>query len=358
MTNSTQLEPDHPTSNKDSQMDNQELVNEQVKKRVPLAEIVSEPDLRSPGEARAYLTALKQVLVYAGAGDCSMEKGHLRVDGNISVRRHGETRFGTKTEVKNVNSFANIERALTSERDRQIALLEAGGRVTQVTMLFNAASGQVRPMRSKEESHDYRYFPDPDLPPLVLAPEWVEIQRQALPELPGAKIARLESQYGLPAYDARVLAGEVALADYYEATVAAGAEPKAAANWVMTEVMTAWNETGSLPVPAASLGALITLVKEGTLSLQAAKKVFAEVRSAGGEPRAVAERLGLIQVRDESALEQWVDAVIAAHPDEVARYRAGETKLVGFLVGQIMKRSQGKADPKGVQPVLLRRLQP
>jgi len=324
---------------------------------VPLAEIVSEPDLRSPGEARAYLTALKQVLVYAGAGDCSMEKGHLRVDGNISVRRRGETRLGTKTEVKNVNSFANIERALISERDRQIALLEAGGRVTQVTMLFNAASGQVRPMRSKEESHDYRYFPDPDLPPLVLPPEWVETQRQALPELPGAKIARLESQYGLPGYDARVLAGEVALADYYEATVAAGADPKAAANWVMTEVMTAWNETGSLPVPAASLGALITLVKDGTLSLQAAKKVFAEVRSSGGEPRGVAERLGLIQVRDESALEEWVDAVVAAHPDEVARYRAGETKLVGFLVGQIMKRSQGKADPKGVQPVLLRRLQ-
>jgi len=224
-------------------------------------------------------------------------------------------------------------------------------------MLFHAASGQVRPMRSKEESHDYRYFPDPDLPPLVLSPEWVETQRQALPELPGAKIARLESQYGLPAYDARVLAGEVALADYYEATVAAGADPKAAANWVMTEVMTAWNETGSLPVPSASLGALITLVKDGTLSLQAAKKVFAEVRSSGGEPRVVAERLGLIQVRDESALEQWVDAVVAAHPDEVARYRAGETKLVGFLVGQIMKRSQGKADPKGVQPVLLRRLQ-
>ena len=324
---------------------------------VPLAEIVSEPDLRSPGEARAYLTALKQVLVYAGISDCSMEKGHLRVDGNISVRRLGEPRFGTKTEVKNVNSFANIERALSAERDRQIALLEAGGQVTQVTMLFNSATGQVRPMRSKEESHDYRYFPEPDLPPLVLSKEWVEAQRRALPELPGAKVARLEAQYGLPGYDARVLAGEVALANYYEATVTAGADPKSAANWVMTEVMTAWNETGSFPVSAASLAGLITLVRDGTVSLQAAKKVFAELRVAGGEPRATAERLGLIQVRDESALEEWVDAVIAAHPDEVARFRAGEAKLVGFLVGQIMKRSQGKADPKGVQPVLLKRLQ-
>jgi aspartyl-tRNA(Asn)/glutamyl-tRNA(Gln) amidotransferase subunit B len=325
---------------------------------VPLAEIVSEPDLRSPGEARAYLTALKQVLVYAGIGDCSMEKGHLRVDGNISVRRAGERRFGTKTEVKNVNSFANIERALTAERDRQIALLESGGQVTQVTMLFNGATGQVRPMRSKEESHDYRYFPEPDLPPLVLSPEWIESQRRSLPELPAAKVARLEAQYGLPGYDARVLAGEVALADYYEASVAAGADPKTAANWVMTEAMTAWNETGAFPVSAASLASLIALVRDGTLSLQAAKKVFTELRTAGGDPRAVAERLGLIQVRDESALEQWVDAVIAAHPDEVARFRAGETKLVGFLVGQIMKRSQGKADPKGVQPVLLKKLQP
>jgi aspartyl-tRNA(Asn)/glutamyl-tRNA(Gln) amidotransferase subunit B len=325
---------------------------------VPLAEIVSEPDLRSPGEARAYLTALKQVLVYAGVGDCSMEKGHLRVDGNISVRRAGDRRFGTKTEVKNVNSFANIERALTAERDRQIAVLESGGRVTQVTMLFNAATGQVRPMRSKEESHDYRYFPDPDLPPLVLAREWVAAQRLALPELPDAKVARLGSQYGLPAYDARVLAGEVALADYYEATVAAGADPKSVANWVMTEVMTAWNETGAFPVAAAALAALIGLVKDGTVSLQAAKKVFAEMRLGEGDPRAVAERLGVVQVRDESALEAWVDAVLTAHPEEVARFRAGETKLMGFLVGQIMKRSQGKADPKGVQPVLLRKLQP
>ena len=324
---------------------------------VPLAEIVSEPDLRSPAEARAFLTALKQILVYAGVSDCSMEKGHLRVDGNISVRRPGAPKFGTKTEVKNVNSFANVERALTAERDRQIALLESGGTVEQVTMLFNAATGQVRPMRSKEESHDYRYFPDPDLPPLVLEPAWIDAQRAALPELPDAKVSRLASGYGLPAYDARVLASEVAVADYFEAVVAGGAEPKAAANWVMTDVLSGWNATGRFAVPAPTLAELVALVKDGTVSLQAAKKVFAELAGNGDQgARATAERLGLIQVKDESALERWVDEVIAAHPAEVTRFRAGEGKLLGFLVGQVMKRSQGKADPKGVQPVLQRRL--
>jgi aspartyl-tRNA(Asn)/glutamyl-tRNA(Gln) amidotransferase subunit B len=325
---------------------------------VPLAEIVSEPDLRSPAEARAYLTALKQILVYTGVSDCSMEKGHLRVDANISVRRAGETRLGTKTEVKNVNSFANVERALTAERDRQIAVLEGGGKVDQVTMLFNAVTGQIRPMRSKEESHDYRYFPDPDLPPLVVEASWVEAQRASLPELPDAKMERIASNYGLPAYDARVLTGDVAVADYFEAVVAGGAEPKAAANWVMTEVLSDWNATGRFAVEATTLADLVGLVKDGTVSLQAAKKVFAELAAGanGGAARATAERLGLIQVKDESALEQWVDEVIAAHPKEVERYRAGEAKLLGFLVGQVMKRSQGKADPKGVQPVLQRKL--
>jgi aspartyl-tRNA(Asn)/glutamyl-tRNA(Gln) amidotransferase subunit B len=323
---------------------------------VPLAEIVSEPDLRSPGEARAYLTTLKQLLVYAGVSDCSMEKGHLRVDANLSVRRVGTPAFGTKTEVKNVNSFANVERALESERARQVAVLEAGGTVQQVTMLFDAATGEARPMRSKEQSHDYRYFPDPDLPPLRLRAEWVEDVRQGLPELPEAKRARLMTQYGLPAYDAGVLSSEVALADFFEELVATGSEPKAASNWVMGDVMTSYNQTGGFPVPAAVTGAVIAMVKDGTVSLQAAKKVYAELLVSGGDPRQVAERLGLIQVRDESALEGWVDAVIAASPGEVARYRSGETKLLGFLVGQVMKASQGKADPKGVQPVLLRKL--
>jgi len=323
---------------------------------VPLAEIVSDPDLRSPGEARAYLTAIKQLLVYAGVSDCSMEKGHLRVDANISVRRVGAPDFGTKTEVKNVNSFANVERALESERARQIAVLEAGGTVRQVTMLFNAATGEARPMRSKEESHDYRYFPDPDLPPLVLPADWVEEERRRLPELPEAKRARLMAQHGLPVYDAGVLTSEVPLADFFEALVATGAQPKAASNWVMGDVMTAYNQTGGFPVSAAVTGAVIGLVKDGTVSLQAAKKIYAELVTSGGDPRQVAERLGLIQVREESALEGWVDAVIAASPGEVERFRQGETKLLGFLVGQVMKASQGKADPKGVQPVLLRRL--
>ncbi len=323
---------------------------------VPLAEIVSEPDLRSPAEARAYLGAIKQLLVFAGVSDCSMEKGHLRVDANVSVRRAGEAAFGTKTEVKNVNSFANVERALEAERDRQIAVLEGGGRVEQVSLLFNAASGEVRPMRAKEESHDYRYFPDPDLPPLVLEPGWVAAQRDALPELPDAKRARLMAEHGLSGYDAQVVTAEPALADYYEAVVTAGAEPKLAANWVMSEVLADQNAAGALRVAPARLAALIGLVQEGTVSLQAAKKIFAEVAGSDGDPAEAARRLGLVQVRDAGALEGWVDEVLAAHPEEVARYRAGETKLLGFLVGQVMKRSQGQADPKGVQPVLRRKL--
>ena len=323
----------------------------------PLAEIVSEPDLRSPAEARAYLVTLRQILVYAGVSDCSMEQGSLRVDANISIRRPGEPRLGTKTEVKNLNSFANVERALEAERERQIALVERGERVAQVTLLFNAGSGQVRALRSKEESHDYRYFPDPDLPPLVLAPEWIAEQRAALPELPEARRARLELAYGLPAYDARVVTSEVALADYYESVVGAGVEPKTAANWVMGDVMTTYNELGTFPVEAERLAGLVALVREGVVSHQAAKRVYTELAHAPAEePKAVAERLGLVQVSDQGALAGWVDEVLAAHPAEVARYKGGESKLMGFFVGQVMKRSKGKADPKGVQAVLQEKL--
>ena len=324
---------------------------------IPLAEIVGEPDLRSPAEARAYLTALRQILVYAGVSECSMEQGSLRVDANISIRRPGETRLGTKTEVKNMNSFANVERALEAERGRQAALLEAGERVQQVTLLFNAGTGQVRPIRSKEESHDYRYFPDPDLPPLVLTSGWIAEQRAALPELPEARRVRLETSLGLPAYDARVITSEAPLAEYFEAVVAAGVEPKTAANWVMGDVMTTFNESGAFPVPPGRLASLIALVREGVVSHQAAKRVYAELaQTLEGEPRAVAERLGLVQVSDEGALASWVEEVLSAHPAEVARFRGGETKLMGFFVGQVMKRSQGKADPKGVQPVLQEKL--
>jgi aspartyl-tRNA(Asn)/glutamyl-tRNA(Gln) amidotransferase subunit B len=322
----------------------------------PLAEIVSEPDLRSPAEARAYLTALKQILLYTGVSDCNMEEGSLRVDANISIRPEGTTALGTKTEVKNMNSFGNVERALEAERERQIALVEAGGRIEQVTMLFNAGSGEVRPMRSKEESHDYRYFPDPDLPPLVLTPEWIVEQQTALPELPDAKRDRLQREYGLPAYDAKVLCSERPLADYFEAVVRAGAEPKAAANWIMGEALAGYNETAVFVVEPMRLAALIDLVKEGTVSHQAAKRVYPALAGNGESPKAVAERLGLIQVGDTDALGRWVDEVLAAHPSEVARFKAGEAKLMGFFVGQVMRKSQGKADPKGVQPVLQERL--
>ena len=324
---------------------------------IPLAEIVSEPDLRSPAEARAYLATLRQILVYAGVSDCSMEQGSLRVDANISIRRPGDSRLGTKTEVKNMNSFANVERALEAERARQITLLESGQRVEQVTLLFNAGTGQVKPIRSKEESHDYRYFPDPDLPPLVLLPAWIDEQRAALPELPEAKRARLETEYALPAYDAGVITSEPELARFFESVVRAGVDPKTAANWMMGEVMTTYNERGAFPVSPERLARLTALVRDGGLSHQAAKRVYAELAVAPTEdPAAVAERLGLTQVSDESALTSWVDEVLAAHPGEVSRFRSGESKLMAFFVGQVMKRSKGKADPKGVQPLLQQRL--
>jgi aspartyl-tRNA(Asn)/glutamyl-tRNA(Gln) amidotransferase subunit B len=323
----------------------------------PLVEIVSEPELRSPAEARAYLTALRQILVYAGVSECSMEQGSLRVDANLSIRPAGVAKLGTKTEVKNMNSFANVERALEVERERQVALVESGRRVEQVTLLFNAGTGQVKPTRSKEESHDYRYFPDPDLPPLVLTPGWIAEQRAALPELPDAKRERLESAYALAAKDARVLTADAPLAHYFESVVKAGADPKAAANWVMGDVMTSYNETGSFPLSAPRLAALIGLVRDAVVSHQAAKRLYVELAQSEDEaPQAAAERMGLLQVSDESALSGWVEEVLAAHPAEVTRFRQGEKKLMAFFVGQVMKRSKGKADPKGVQPVLQERL--
>jgi aspartyl-tRNA(Asn)/glutamyl-tRNA(Gln) amidotransferase subunit B len=327
----------------------------------PLAEIVSGPDLRSPAEARAYLVALKQILVYAGVSDCSMEKGTLRVDANLSIRPAGQAALGTKTEIKNMNSFANVERALTAERERQVALLESGGRVDQVTLLFNAATGAVRPTRSKEESHDYRYFPDPDLPPLVLDAAFIEEQRRALPELPEARRTRLEKEYGLSAYHAQELTGDRAVADYFEATVKAGGEPKAVVGWVLGDAIAGYNADGHFAVSPARLEELVALIRDGVVSNQAAKQVFvemarqavADVRPSGLE---IATRLGLVQVQDTGALEAWVDEVLAANPGEVARFRGGEAKLIGFFVGQVMKKSGGKADPKGVTPILQKKL--
>ena len=322
----------------------------------PLAEIVSEPDIRSPAEARAYLTVVKQLLMYCEISDGNMEEGSLRVDANISIRRPGDTRLGTKTEVKNMNSFANVERALIVERDRQIKVVESGERVHQVTMLFNAASGEVRPMRSKEESHDYRYFPDPDLPPLVLSHLWIERQHAALPELPAAKQDRFMSVLGLPPYDAGVLAADRAVADYFEAVVAEGAEAKSASNWVINDAIRGFNETGRFTVSPERLAALVLLVKEGTVSNQAGKRIFAELDKSSETPAAIAARLGLVQVGDADALGAWVDEVLAANPKERERYRGGETKLIGFLTGQVMKQSGGKADPKKIGAVLQAKL--
>ncbi|MEZ4412741.1 MAG: Asp-tRNA(Asn)/Glu-tRNA(Gln) amidotransferase subunit GatB [Gemmatimonadales bacterium] len=325
----------------------------------PLAEIVSGPDLRSPAEARAYLVALKQILVYAGVSDCSMEKGTLRVDANLSIRPAGQQALGTKTEVKNMNSFANVERALTAEYERQVGLIESGGRVEQVSLLFNAANGTVRPTRSKEDSHDYRYFPDPDLPPLVLTEAFIEEQRQALPELPEARRARFEQEYGLSAYHAQELTGERAVADYFEETVKAGADAKAVVGWVLGDAMAAYNTDGRFRVSPAQLAELVGAIGGGVLSQQGAKQVFAHVLQA--EPgnytiKGLAAELGLVQVQDTGALEGWVDEVLAAHPDEVTRFRGGEAKLIGFFVGQVMKKSKGKADPKGVAPILQKKL--
>jgi aspartyl-tRNA(Asn)/glutamyl-tRNA(Gln) amidotransferase subunit B len=313
---------------------------------VPLIEIVSQPDLRSPAEARAYLTTLKQVLRYAEVSDCNMEEGSLRVDANLSVRRPGEP-FGTRTEVKNLNSFSNVERALSFERDRQIAALERGERVVQRTMLFDAATGEVRPMRAKEESHDYRYFPDPDLPPLALTLAWLEIERVALPELPAAKRERYAREYALSNYDATVLASTREVAGFFERIVRSGVAAKDAANWVMNDVLSLSEDPEHLAVEAENVVEAIGLVLDGRLSRQAAKKVLGELaKNPATSVLEAATALGLIQVRDSAQIEAWVKETIEAHPAEVARYRAGETRLLGFLVGQVMKRSKGKADPK------------
>ncbi len=323
---------------------------------VPLAEIVSEPELRSPAEARAYLTVLKQLLIYAGVSECSMEKGSLRVDANISLRRPGAP-LGTKTELKNMNSFANVERALEIERERQRTVLDGGGRVEQVTLLFNADAGTVRPMRGKEESHDYRYFPDPDLPPVVLAPDWIEATRADLPELPDPKRARLQEVYGLSAYDANVLSAERPVAEYFELVVRAGADSKSAANWVMGESMPSYREAGAFAVSAARLAGLIGIIQDGTVSHQAAKRVFAELGAGDEAPLGVVARLGLLQVRDDAQLGAWVTEVVAEQPAEVERLRTGEQKLLAFLVGQVMKKSKGKADPKAVADRLLTQIE-
>ena len=323
---------------------------------VPLIEIVSEPDVRSPDEARAYLTRLKQVLRWLGVSDCDMEKGSLRVDANISVRRAGSSDLGTRTEVKNLNSFAHVVHAVRFEAERQAALLVDGGTVVHETRLWDAARGEARPMRSKEESHDYRYFPEPDLPPLVLDRAAIETARADLPELPDARARRFRDVLGLPAYDADVLTATLEHADFFEALADLSGDPKAASNWTMGGVLAWSNETGrpidAFPVPAERLAELIALVADGTVSSTGAREVFALMIERGDAPRAIVEAEGLAQVRDEDALAGWVADALAAHPDEAARLRGGEAKLVGFFMGKVMQRSGGKADPKQASALL------
>ena len=326
---------------------------------VPLIEIVSEPDMRSSLEAAAYLKVLKQLLEYIGVSDVNMEEGSLRVDANVSARERGETRLGTKTEVKNMNSFSGVERALEAEFARQCALLERGEKVHQQTMLWDGARGEVRPARSKEESHDYRYFPEPDLPPLVLSREWIEEIGKSLPELPQARQKRFAEEYSLPAGDIEVLTSSAALADYFEGVARQSEDPKAAANWVMGEVLAALKATeqgiARFSVRPADLARLIELVRDGVVSHSAAKRIFAIMVESGDPPAKIAEREGLLQVRDASELERWVDEVLAENPREAERFRGGEKKLLGVLVGQVMKKSRGRADPRQVNQLLSER---
>jgi aspartyl-tRNA(Asn)/glutamyl-tRNA(Gln) amidotransferase subunit B len=324
---------------------------------VALMEIVSRPDIRSAEEARAYVTKLRTILRYLGTCDGDMEKGSLRADVNVSVRRPGAP-LGTRCEIKNVNSIRFIGQAVEVEARRQIGILEDGGKIDQETRLFDPGKGETRSMRSKEEAHDYRYFPDPDLLPLEFEQSWVDELASHLPELPDAKKARFMKDYGLPSYDAGVLVMERASADYYE-KVAKGRDAKAAANWVINELFGRLNKEGksveTSPVSADQLGGIVDLISEGTISGKIAKDLFEIVWSEGGDPRALVEQRGMKQVTDTGAIEAAVDAIIAANPDKVAQAQAKPTML-GWFVGQVMKQTGGKANPQAVNDLLKSKL--
>jgi aspartyl-tRNA(Asn)/glutamyl-tRNA(Gln) amidotransferase subunit B len=324
---------------------------------VALMEIVSKPDMRSADEAAAYFAKLRTILRYLGTCDGNMEEGSMRADVNVSVRRPGGA-LGTRTETKNINSIRFVKQAVDYEARRQIGVLERGGEIEQETRLFNVATGETRTMRSKEDAHDYRYFPDPDLLPLEIDPEWVERIRRSLPELPDAKKHRFMKEFGLSLYDAAVLSQDKAKADYFE-TVAKGRDGKAAANWVTTELFGALNKSGrdiaDSPVKAADLGRLIDLIADGTISGRIAKDVFAIMFETGGDPERIVEERGLRQVTDEGAIERAVDAIIAANPDQ-ARAVKDKPKTFGWFVGQVMKATGGKANPQAVNAILKRRL--
>ncbi|MFU8819739.1 MAG: Asp-tRNA(Asn)/Glu-tRNA(Gln) amidotransferase subunit GatB [Desulfurivibrio sp.] len=317
----------------------------------PLLEIVSEPDIRSPEEAAAYLRKLHAIVRYLDICDGNMQEGSFRCDANISLRPKGESKLGTRTELKNMNSFRNVQRALEYEERRQRDLLLDGEAVVQATLLWDADKGISLPMRSKEEAHDYRYFPDPDLVPVVIADEWIAELKAELPELPLAKKTRFIQELGLPEYDAEVLTASRELADYFEGALALYPGAKKLSNWIMTELMRVLKgeegiDLAGCPVTPANLARLLTMVDEGTISGKIAKTVFEEMMVSGADPETVVKEKNLVQVSDEGELTAMVQKIIADNPEQVAQFRAGKGKVLGFFVGQLMKETRGKANPQ------------
>ncbi|MBN2910432.1 Asp-tRNA(Asn)/Glu-tRNA(Gln) amidotransferase subunit GatB [Polycladomyces sp. WAk] len=323
---------------------------------VPLIEIVSEPDLRSPQEARAYLEKLKAIMQYTGVSDVKMEEGSLRCDANISLRPVGSEKFGTKTELKNLNSFRNVERGLEYEQKRQAEILSQGGEITQQTLRWLEDEGRTKVMRSKEEAHDYRYFPEPDLVRLHIDADWKERVRATIPELPDARQARYTKEYGLSDYDAGLLTASKVIADFFDQTVEAGAEPKAAANWIASELLGYLNaydkELADTRITPQGLAGMIGLIQNGTISTKIAKKVFKELVEKGGDPKRIVEEKGLVQISDEGQLRQIVEQVLAENQQSVEDYRNGKDRALGYLVGQVMKLTKGKANPQLVNQLI------
>lgn len=327
---------------------------------VPLIEIVSDPDMRSPEEARAYLEKLKAIVQYTGVSDCKMEEGSLRCDANVSVRPVGSDRLGTKAEIKNMNSFRALQRALRYEVERQIEILEEGGRIVQETRTWDEARGITLSMRSKEEAHDYRYFPDPDLVPMVIDPLWVEEIRSSLPELPDQRKSRYVKDYGIPEYDASVITSTKELADYFEQCLAGYSNAKSVSNWVMGDLSRLLNagnmDITQCRIKPAQLADMLRLMDGGTISGKIAKVVFEEMFETGKDPGQIVKEKGLVQISDQGAIEAAVDEVLAASPKVVDDFRAGKEKALGFLVGQVMKLTRGKANPEMVNKIIRDRL--
>ena len=328
---------------------------------VPLVEIVSYPDMFSVDEAYYYLQNLRNTIKYIGVSDVNMEEGSLRVDANVSVRPKGSDKLGTKVEIKNMNSFNFLRRALEYEIKRQITILERGDKVVQETRLFDVESGKTYTMRTKEEAEDYRYFPDPDLPPVVISKDLIQEIKKSLPELPYQRYKRFVSQYNLPNYDAQILTESKELADYFENAVRLfKGEPKKVSNWIMSEVMRYLNEKkieiSSFSIPPSYISDLLNMVEDGTISIKIAKDIFPEVLSTMKLPSEIVKEKGLIQVSDSSEIEKICKEVIAENPTEVEKYKSGKTNVLGFLVGQVMKKTQGKANPKLVNEVLVKLL--